>query len=153
MRTSEVVLDTNVLVLFVVGTVSPVHIRRHKRTREFDSDAYASLVSFMEPFRRIITTGQILTEASNLLRQCMEPLAGDLTRGLSTLIKRSSETTKPAIEIVSHPAYSRLGLADAGLLMIDRPDAVLLTDDNALYIASVSAGRATVNFAHLRGAA
>jgi hypothetical protein len=46
--------------------------------------------------------------------------------------------------------YLRLGLTDSALFSTTTASTTLLTDDLPLYIAATKAGRAAINFTHLR---
>jgi hypothetical protein len=59
-------LDTNLLVLFVVGTVNPKRIQNFKRTSVYDHDAYEMLVKVMSGFTQIYTVAHVMAEVSNL---------------------------------------------------------------------------------------
>lgn len=66
-----VIVDTNVLLLFFVGKYEPLLIAKHKRTRQYSIEDFQILEKFLKLFQnRIITTPNILTEASNLLGDC-----------------------------------------------------------------------------------
>lgn len=59
-------LDTNLLLLYGIGTFSREHVKKLKRTRQYDLEDYDWLRRFTQPFHRIITTPHILAELSNL---------------------------------------------------------------------------------------
>ncbi|MGD0517565.1 MAG: hypothetical protein ABSA26_08525 [Thermoguttaceae bacterium] len=66
-----IIVDTNVLLLFFVGKYEPLLIAKHKRTRQYSIEDFQILEKFLKLFQnRIITTPNILTEASNLLGDC-----------------------------------------------------------------------------------
>lgn len=144
------IVDTNLLVLLVVGSVSEAHIARHRRTKIYDPDAFRLLVSVVGQAPSLIVTPHVLSETSNLIRQCGEPLASSLGRWFTDFVTRTSEEHREACALVQRPEHIRLGLTDVGILEVQVAGASLLTDDNGLYLASLAAGRAAVNFSHLR---
>lgn len=66
-RGRAVLIDTNILLMYVVGTLDPRLIPTLKRTKIFTVEDYTTLSQFLEHFRTIVTTPNILTEVSNLL--------------------------------------------------------------------------------------
>ncbi|AQG78174.1 hypothetical protein AWR27_01710 [Spirosoma montaniterrae] len=62
------IIDTNLIVLLVVGSVDPKRISSHKRLSKYTNDDFSILKSFVQRFRHpLYTTPNILTEASNLI--------------------------------------------------------------------------------------
>jgi hypothetical protein len=68
----DVLIDTNILLMYIVGTLDPRLIPMFKRTKVFTVDAYTILCRFLQPFRSIVTAPNILTEVSNLAGQMAE---------------------------------------------------------------------------------
>lgn len=58
----SVILDTNLLVLLVVGMTNRAFIGKHKRTRAYTEEDYDLLCLLLEQYQQIITTPSILTE-------------------------------------------------------------------------------------------
>ena len=71
-RERDVLIDTNMLLMYVVGTLDPNLIPTFKRTKMFAVEEYALLRRFLE-HRSIVTAPHILTEVTNLARQIAEP--------------------------------------------------------------------------------
>ena len=147
----QLILDANLLVLLIVGLKDVSLIARHKRTREFSVDDFATLQRSLEGFDRIVLTPNILTECSNLLRQIGEPACSELTTMLKTLIENSDERYLPSQKAARAPEFPRLGLTDAGLLQTVSRELPLLTVDLDLYVAASKKGpEVATNFNHLR---
>lgn len=49
-------IDTNLLLLLVVGTIDPGYVRRHKRTQRFTTRDYDELVALADLFDVLVTT-------------------------------------------------------------------------------------------------
>jgi hypothetical protein len=140
-----VIIDANLLVLLIVGSLDRRQISRHKRTRPYDEEAYDNLVRYLKGFGKIIVTPNVLTETSNLLEKDARALA--VFKGLVATL---DERYIPSERAVAAPQFERLGLTDAGLLATLATDSVLLTADLDLYLAAIRLKRAAVNFTHLR---
>lgn len=147
----QVLLDANLLVLLVVGAHDRSLIARHKRTKEFTAEDYDLLLSCIEDFDRILVTPNVLTEASNLLRQIGEPLCSRLTGDLGLLVPRIDEEYVASEIAAQNDNYVRLGLTDSVLSECARDDLPLLTTDFPLYMAVLQRHpEAATNFNHLR---
>jgi hypothetical protein len=59
-------IDTNLLVLFVVGSVNPNRIETFKRTSKYSPRDYDLLVRVMERWGSLYTVAHVLAEVSNL---------------------------------------------------------------------------------------
>src|ERR1044071_4201631 len=69
----DVILDSNLLVLFIVGKTSPGLIEKHRRLQAYSESDFDLLIEFIAPMSQVIVTPNTLTEASNLLKHIAEP--------------------------------------------------------------------------------
>jgi predicted nucleic acid-binding protein len=149
----QVLLDTNLAVLLVVGLVKPAQIGVHKKTTSFDDASFDLLKSVLGPSAGLIFTPHILAEVSNLLRYTKDPLKTEVTEFLAShLLEEAEEIPVFCREGATRSEYGRLGLTDAAILHLAqrRGDIVILTDDLDLYLAAVHDGLDAINFTHLR---
>ncbi|KQP42476.1 hypothetical protein ASF49_01060 [Methylobacterium sp. Leaf104] len=143
-------IDTNLLLLLVVGTASENFIRLHKRTNSYTADDFRLLVRILAYSDHVVVTPNVLTETSNLMRQFGHKGLDAVIEVFRHLVDGTVETFISSREAIAEPAFHKLGLTDAALLALQSEEIVLLTDDLDLYIASVSAGRRAINFSHER---
>ncbi len=145
-------IDTNLLVLLVVGLASKDFLARHKRLREFsvaDFDLLSSIVNTHSP---IVITPNVWTETSNLARQIAQPARDLVSRVMQEMISRTEEAYVASSSAGRRSEFLRLGLSDAALLEL-KPNAIpILTSDLDLYLAAQRSGREAVNFNHIREA-
>ena len=147
------ILDTNLLVLFVVGAVDEGLITRHKRLQAFNVEDYRQVLAMVTACSRLLLTPHVLTETSNLARQVREAAQAEVSAVLKLLIARFPEELVSSCSAVEHPRYVQLGLTDAVLLRLSAtPGAVLLTTDGDLYGAALSEGRNAYNYGHFQAA-
>lgn len=66
-RTEGVLVDTNLLLLYVVGVYEPHRIERFKRTSTFTTEDFELLKRLLGHFETVATTPPVLTEVSNFL--------------------------------------------------------------------------------------
>jgi hypothetical protein len=146
----KIVVDTNLLLLWVVGETDDALIGRHKRTNLFTREDFTLLQIFLEGFERVVVTPGILTELSNLVRQIGEPHRSMLMATVQLLVDQVNENHVPATEVVGSPFFVRLGLTDVTILKAVEESDHLLTVDLDLWIEATKAGRSATNFNHLR---
>ena len=65
-RAKGVIVDTNLLVLFLVGTVNRQRILNFKRTGDFTIEDYDLLVRLISWFGKLIATPHVLSQVSDL---------------------------------------------------------------------------------------
>lgn len=146
-----IALDTNLLLLLVVGQVAPTFISRHKRLQSYNARDFDLLLRALGRSKVLVVIPQSIAEASNLTVQGVaEPLRSRLYLSLKSIIDRSEEASVTSATAASQGEYPRLGITDAAWLSMLSEDTVLLTDDSALYMAAHHRGCEVINFSHLR---
>ena len=144
-------LDTNLLVLLVVGSESRDLISKHRRLEHYSSEDYDILYELLEDADELFVTPNTLTEASNLVSQHGEPERSLLMRRLQYLIHGSKEVVVTSADASSSAKFEELGLTDAALLEAITTDTPVLTVDFSLYLAAIETGEErAVNFTPYR---
>jgi len=146
----KIVIDTNLLVLLVVGLTDRSLIEKHKRTKSFEKDDYDLLTNVLSNYDQIVVTPHILTEASNLVSQIGEPAMSTLRKTLSALLETQKEEYEPSIEVSRHHTFLRLGLTDGAILSLIGNEIPLITTDLDLYLAAANSNHNAINFNYLR---
>jgi len=152
-RKSGLLLDTNLLVLLVIGQYDPKRINGHKRLQSYTSEDYYLLLGFMSLFRTFATTPNILTEVSNLLEgdsyQYGPVLAivPQLLAGFGFV-----ELHEPSIPIMSkrNKEFLKFGLSDVVSCSALEQNYLFLTDDLRLCYYLENNGLSARNFNHIR---
>ena len=94
---SRVAIDTNLLLLLVVGETDRGWIKHHKRLGAYDIDAYELLVEIIRDISRVVVTPNILTEVSNLACQgIFEPGCTKVRQVLAAFARRIDEEYRKA---------------------------------------------------------
>ncbi len=145
-------IDTNLLVLLVVGETDKALISKHRRTRAYRVQDYERLVRLInEADHQVFVTPNTLTETSNLLAQRREPERSRLFGVLQALIGTAEETVVESKVATRNSHFKRLGLTDAVLLEVVSASNPLVTVDLDLYLAaSEKEAGAAYNFTHYR---
>jgi hypothetical protein len=145
------IVDTNILLLFFIGTFDERQISTFRRTRQFTVDDFYLLASFLDRFETIFVTPNILTEVSNLSPEPNSLYWQNYFLLFSDHIQLLPEFYVPSKDTAASETFQRLGLTDAGIVELAKRDGYLvLTDDaklaNFLYEHDVD----VINFTHLR---
>ena len=151
---SSVAVDSNLLLLFVVGSASRDYIAKHKRLRAYTETDFDLLVEQLSFVSAVLLTPNTLTETSNLIDHIGEPARSHIYQTLNALLSlpESEERYVPSKRATSLPELPRLGLTDCALLNLCAEGAPLITADLQLFLAAVGRGAKALNFNHLRDA-
>lgn len=144
-RRKGVLIDTNLALLYIVGSLDPLLIRSHSRTANFTIDDFDRLSKFVDYFEKKIVTPHVLTETSNLLGKSTE-----LRGVLAGFIRTSTEKHIPSEKIASAPTFLSAGLTDAGILEAAKNKYLLVTDDGPLLGLASSSKVGVVSLSQIR---
>jgi hypothetical protein len=143
----RVLLDTNVLMLLVIGSLSRDLIGTHRRTQQFTPSDFDLLQGRLQVYDPVITTPAILTELSNLMWNDFHEI---VSQTMINVCRPFVELISPKEEVFAAEGFDRLGFADASILASLDPETTVLTDDVALYLQVLYMGKEAINFNHLR---
>lgn len=146
---SAVALDTNLLLLLVIGTATGD--AAGKRLKNFTSEDFQLLCDCFSDGDRLVVTPNVWTEVSNMWGFGIEAdWRPRIAAQLADMIRGSIEIVRPSRDVIDDPDFARLGLTDCVWLNVLDQEMTLLTDDLALYQIALSRGLRAVNFTHLR---
>jgi hypothetical protein len=149
-RPRSLLIDTNLLLVLIVGSHDRNQIERFKRTRAYTADDYDLLTRFVASFGELAVTPNVLTEVSDFVGQLSEPLRGRVLSSLALLAVQVPERYFPSSDVVREPDFLRFGLTDVSVLLTAREQVAVLTDDLPLYLKLSALDLYVVNFNHLR---
>lgn len=144
------ILDSQLVVLLVVGLVSKTIIPKHKNLTAYTPSDYDLLRAILGADPGILLLPNIVTESSSLLRQHRDPERRRLMAKLRELIASSEERYVPSARAAAQADYMRLGITDSAILVGGAPDLRLLTADLDLFVAAETSGLRAINFNHHR---
>lgn len=147
----SLLVDSNLLVLFVVGAYDRNLIARFKRTAQFEPDDYDRLVDAMGQFQTVLVTPHVLTETSNLIGQLNDPARTGVRTRLYALLELTTEQHVAARD-TAETSFVKFGLTDAAIEQVSDASPAVLTDDHVLAGYLKSRGVHAFNFNHLRSA-
>ena len=140
MRIPSVLIDANLLVLFVVGNADKRRIKSHNRLSRYTVESYHRLRDYVSIVQRLIVTPHLLAETSNLLGRADQEsnqIFFDRFKSIITSSEIFEEAYVPSRDAMAHPTYRYLGLTDAGILALARRETAILSDDRKLVDAAL----------------
>ena len=149
-RPTLLLIDTNLLLVLIVGAYDRGQMERFKRTRAYTSDDFDLLTRFVACFGELVVTPNVLTEVSNLAGQLSEPVRSGVLASIGLLAMQVAERYFPSGDAAREPEFTRLGLADVSVLLAARENVAVVTDDLPLYLRLSALDLHVVNFNHLR---
>jgi hypothetical protein len=149
-----VAVDSNLLLLLVVGMTSRDYVDKHKRLKEFTVDDFDLLQEQLSVATEIVVTPNTLTETSNLIDHIADPARTRIYETLRSLVKSpgAKEIYVASAGAVENSQLPHLGLTDCVLLDACSSQTPLITVDLRLYLAAIGRGDKALNFNHLRDA-
>ena len=149
-RNKGILIDTNILLLLIVGSSNRKRISQFKRTEQFVPEDYDLLIKLINLFPKIITTPNILTEVNSLTNQIGEPERSKCCAIFAQLISEIGEVALSSQEIVKNNGFIKFGLTDCGIIELSKNQYLVLTDDFKLFNYLQNLEIDSINFNHLR---
>lgn len=148
-RANGVLIDTNLLLLLVVGIYDRRRIGSFKRTSTYSQKDFQRIGGIAKEFEVLWTTPNIMTEVENLGRQLQSREWPGFAKAVSGLFPKMREEYVHSSHAIACHAHSRLGLTDCATLCFGKPF-LLISDDFALYMEARRVGIDAVNYTHIR---
>lgn len=155
-RNSGILVDTNLLLLLMLGSVDESCIGK-KRTERYSVEQFHFLSDYLKDFKHLITTPHILTEVSNLggsaltgkWREAFFILLG--MPGLFYLEATEDFVVEQNLARLNVEPFNlvRLGLTDAVIAKLCEKEILLISDDYDLVGLVTGLGGEAINFTHL----
>lgn len=142
-----IIVDTNLLILYFLGSFNPQLIPRYKRTKSYTLDDFTDLCRFIKRFERLLTTPNILTEVSNLSGALGEQYFKKFKNMVATLNEEFIMSRKAT----ENKYFEKYGLTDAVIIELCRKKYLVLTDDFPLSNLLMKLKIDVINFNHIRG--
>lgn len=131
MKSKSVVLDTNVLILYILGLIDPLLVNSHRRTSTFDAKDYYFLLDLTKPYENFLSAPNIFTELDNLLNNhyCLDYNLLSQIRNFIALSKEEFIFSHIAVKEYYYPI---LGLTDSVILKLAEKADLLISADSKL---------------------
>ena len=147
-RGKKLLLDSNLMLLYLIGSFQRNLVENFKRTQVFSIRDYDLLIRIVQQFRTLVTTPHILTEVSNVSN-----FSNSLPSHLRTFwldyfavqIQSFDEVRTAAGVLCNEASFNPFGLTDAALHNASA-DTLVMSEDFRLTGFLSSLGVATINF-------
>jgi hypothetical protein len=147
---SGLVVDTNLLLMYLVGLCDPSLIPKFKRTQTFIPEDFVLLHAFLERFSKVITTPGILTEVNSLANQLQERNKPAFFEVFRSRIALLDERHSPSRDLTGHVYFGQCGLTDSAIMTVAERGLLVLTDDLRLTVFLSRLNIEYLNFNHIR---
>lgn len=149
-RAKGVLIDTNLLLLLLIGGLDRKLITTFKRLNAYEVSDYDLLIRLIDGFSKIITTPHILTEVCNLTNGLYGKTLNDFFDFLKSSIEIIDEIYEDSHDIVKCQGFNKYGLADTAILNLANNKYLIITDDLKFANFAYSQGADVINFNHIR---
>jgi len=149
-QSKGILIDTNIFLLYLVGTVNRERISKFKRTNQFLPEDYDLLLQIVNGFKKVITTPNIMTEVNSLANQLGEPERSQCLNIFAVIITNISEEYIDSSIVAQHSLFARFGLTDCGIMCVAKDKYLVLTDDLKLALYLQAQEIDSINFNNLR---
>ena len=133
-------IDTNSLVVLLIGLIDPQLIQRHKRTSIYEKQDFDELLLFIGDIKKLIVIPNVWTEVDNLLNNFNRGHKESYIKQITNIIKLSSEKFIASLNAVESNGFFDLGLTDSLLLEYAKECDVLITSDSQLSDYAIASG-------------
>jgi rRNA-processing protein FCF1 len=133
-------IDTNSLVVLIIGLIDPQLIQRHRRTSIYEEQDFNNLVSFIDDINKLIVIPNVWTETDNLLNNFNRGHKESYIEQITKIIKLTSEKFLASKTALKSNGFFELGLTDSLLLEYAKECDVLITSDSQLSDYAIASG-------------
>jgi hypothetical protein len=152
-RNRGIIVDANLLLVYVVGYVNPSRLSKFTRTSQFNEQSYARLVELIGNFNLVVTTPNILTEVCNLLGNLQEPERSECLSLIKYFLTEKKESFQEfyveSQTAANEVCFTRLELTDSVISHLAKDKYLVLTVDLELHLHLLSLGIDSINFNNL----
>lgn len=127
-----ILIDTNALIILIMGRINPKLINTHRRTSIYDQEDYYNLIEFVKDISKIITLPNILTEVDNLLNSDLGKYHYQYIKVFLEFLKQSNEKYFETKKIIESQHFLNLGLTDSAIIEVAKDCDYLITADSKL---------------------
>lgn len=127
-RSKGILVDTNLLLLMLIGGVSRSYITQFKRTQLYSPEDYDLLIKVLDKFACVVVTPNLLTEVSNLSNGLSGPRLKQFYEVFAKALSVMQEKYIESVDLTSYPGFYAYGLADAGIVAAAKENYLVLTD-------------------------
>ena len=149
-RRHGLLVDSNLLLLYFIGSCNRDLISKFKRTIEYTLQDYDYLQWLIGSFQVIYTTPNILTEVSNLSKSIGKNIRSGYYEEFARRLAVMKEEYVESAGVCGDDALWRIGLTDAVIAKLAPERCLAITVDVDLYTLLQDRRIDVINFNHIR---
>ncbi|GHB72112.1 hypothetical protein [Persicitalea jodogahamensis] len=134
------IIDSNALVVLIVGLIDPNLLKNHKRTSLYDEDDFLELLNVVGDLGQVVILPNVWTEVDNLLNSFSGHYKYSYITNIAALIASTTEKYVPSATVTDGYEFYDLGLTDALILGEAKNGQLLITSDSMLSDYAVANG-------------
>ena len=147
-----ILIDTNVLLLLLVGLFDEGLIEQFKRTNSYNPEDYHLVGKLISQFHHIVTTPHILAELTNLSPKWKGTRLAGYFATLVEIMKQTREEHICKDLILDSPLLPKIGFTDLSIMEAAKAKkCLILTDDFRAAGYLQKSGCDVINLNNLRG--
>lgn len=132
-RSRGLLIDTNLLLLYLTGHLDPRLIAVFNCTHQFLLEDFLLLKKIAGLFASLVTTPGILTEVSNLAgRDIKGDRRDQFFAKLAEEVQLLTEEHVPSVQACGSGAFTKFGLTDSAIILAGKDRYLTITTDAAL---------------------
>jgi hypothetical protein len=135
-----ILIDTNALVVLLIGLMDSKLIAKHKRTSIYEEQDFYDLLSAIGSLDKLVVLPNVWTEVDNLLNGFARELKYPYISKTIETMKATSETFIASLNGAESSNFIDLGLTDSLLLGYAKECDFLVTSDSSLSDYAVAHG-------------
>jgi hypothetical protein len=147
---ASAIIDTNILVVYIVGLTDPELVGRTKKTKAYSPEDFHALDALLGKFGKLVTFPNIVTETSNLLEKSESHIKYRIIQNLHSFLEILHESYTSSASLGFDNDAFVFGVTDHVILRSVQDGLVLISDDFELTERYRSLGGDALNFNHIR---
>jgi predicted nucleic acid-binding protein len=128
----DVIIDTNIFILFLAGQINENKIQNYTRNSLYTRDDYYLLLNIVANYDRIITSPNILTEVDNILNRITGEDKYKYLILVKNIYKHTIEKYIKTEAVSQNWFFDALGITDSSILMMAKECELLISGDSGL---------------------
>ena len=133
-------IDTNALVVLIIGLIDPKLINKHKRTSIYEEKDFEDLISFVGDFNELVVLPNVWTEVDNLLNNFKGNRKTEYIDKITQTIKLTTEKKLKTKTATESETFYDLGITDSLLFEYSKKCELLITSDSSLSDYAIANG-------------
>lgn len=135
-----ILIDSNALVVLLIGIINPNLINSHRRTSIYDEEDFHELLIAIGNIDQLVVLPNIWTEVDNLLNNFKGEQKYQYIETLKETIKSTSEIYFASTIATDSQCFFDLGLTDTLILECAKECKLLITSDSRLSDYAIAYG-------------